>query len=206
MSSLWDLSAAELLDRVASHDPTPGGGSTAAICGALGAGLVVMALEVSARHKSATDEVRALLPEARARLDALKPHPDADVAAFDGYMAALGLPKASPDEQARRKSALQSATLKASQAPLAAARDLLAALHFAALAAGAAHRNVVSDVGAGAQLLAGALHATLLNVDINLGSVPPEQRAGLEQERRQLADEGSAVAGQVADLVRNRLA
>lgn len=205
MSSLWDLPAAELLARVASADPTPGGGSTAAISGALGAGLVVMALEISARHNSATDEVRALLPEAHARLDALKPHPDADVAAFDGYMAALGLPKTTPEEQAERKSAMQSAALSASRAPLAAARDLLAALQFAERAASTAHRNVVSDVGAGAHLLAGALHATLLNVDINLGGVPAGKRAELEAERRQLADEGSRVAGRVAELVGGRL-
>ncbi|GGJ79575.1 cyclodeaminase/cyclohydrolase family protein [Deinococcus aquiradiocola] len=204
--SLWDLTAADLLDRTASGDPTPGGGSVAAVTGALGLGLVCMALEVTARRRTATPDVHALLARARAQLDALRGHPDADVTAFGGFMAALALPRGTDAEQAARQAALAQAAQAATRAPLHAARDLLAALQLAQEAAVAAHRGIVSDVGAGAALLGAALQATLLNVDINLGSLPDDLRDAARHERETLARAGDETARQVARMVQDRLA
>ena len=202
--SLWELSAGELLERTASGDPTPGGGSVAAITGALGLGLVCMALEVSVRRADVAPEVEALLGRTRTLLGALKAHPDADVAAFQDYMAALALPKADADQKARRREAIQRAAYAATAAPLAAARDLLSGLELAAQAATLAHRNIVSDVGAGAHLIGAALQATLLNVDINLSSLPEHQRASALQDRQLLATEGKRLTAQVTAAVSER--
>ena len=203
--SLWELSAAELLARTASSSPTPGGGSVAAVSGALGLGLVVMALEITAQRHGAAPEVAELLAQLRPQLAALKAHPDADVAAFEGYMAALALPKADAEQKAERKQARQAAALAATQAPLAAARDLLAALELVEQAAGLAHRTIVSDVGAGAYLLGAALQATLLNVDINLSSLPEGERAGVLAERQALSTKGQELTGQIIGAVADRL-
>jgi formiminotetrahydrofolate cyclodeaminase len=203
--SLWELNAGELLARTASGDPTPGGGSVATMTGALGLGLVCMALEVSARRRSAAAEVTALLAEARTFLERLKAHPDADVAAFEAYMASLALPKADDAQRAERARATGKAALGATQVPLAAARDLLGALHLAERAAGVAHRSIVSDVGAGAFLLGAAVQATLLNVDINLSSLPPGARDSALNERTELAAESLNLAAQVAHTVSLRL-
>jgi methenyltetrahydrofolate cyclohydrolase len=205
-SSLWSLTAGELLTRTASGDPTPGGGSVSAISGALGLGLVCMALEVSARRKDAAPEVSALLQQATRQLERLKLHPDADVAAFEGYMVALALPKADGMQKAERKQAIQAASAAATHAPLAAARDLLTALELAERAATLAHRSIVSDVGAGACLLGAALQATLLNVDINLGSLLEEARAEAQGERQRLTAQGQERASRVALMVATRLA
>ena len=203
--SLWELNAGELLTRTASGDPTPGGGSVAAIAGALGLGLVCMALEMSVRRADAAPEAGALLLRSHDLLAALKMHPDADVAAFGGYMAALALPKADADQKARRREAVQRAASAATAAPLAAARDLLSALELAEQAAQLAHRSIVSDVGAGAHLLSAALQATLLNVDINLGSLPQEEREAAQAERLELARRGLTLAEQVTQAVSGRL-
>ncbi len=203
--SLWELSAGELLERTASGDPTPGGGSVAAISGALGLGLVCMALEVSARRVGAAPEVGMLLERTRNLLDQLKRHPDADVTAFQGYMAALALPKTDADQKARRREAVRRAAHTATTAPLAAARDLLSGLELSLLAAQLAHRSIVSDVGAGAHLLSAALQATLLNVDINLGSLPSEEREAAQAERLELAGRALILVGHVMQAVLSRL-
>lgn len=204
--SLWNLTAGDLLTRTASREPTPGGGSVSAIAGALGLGLVCMALEVSARRKGAAPEVSKLLQQAAQQLERLKAHPDADVNAFEGYMAALALPKADEIQKAGRKQALEAAALAATQAPLAAARDLLTALNLAETAATLAHRSIVSDVGAGAHLLTAALQATLLNVDINLSSLQEEARAEALDERQRLAAQAQEKTSQIALMVTTRLA
>ncbi|WP_407569419.1 cyclodeaminase/cyclohydrolase family protein [Deinococcus altitudinis] len=204
--SLLDLTVAELLAGTASGDPTPGGGSVAAVSGALGLGLVCMALEVSARRPDAPTDTGALLREATPLLERLKAHPDADVAAFEGYMAALALPKEGDVQKAARKQALGAAALSATLAPLAAARDLLTALELAERAARLAHRSIVSDVGAGTYLLGAALQATLLNVDINLGSLPEEARATALAQRHALATEGQQKASRITLAVTERLA
>ncbi|MGY2893243.1 cyclodeaminase/cyclohydrolase family protein [Deinococcus sp. UYEF24] len=204
--SLWDLTTGELLTRTASGEPTPGGGSVSAIAGALGLGLVCMALEVTARRRDATPEVSDLLEQATRRLEHLKLHPDADVSAFEGYMAAIALPKADDAQKAERKQAIQSASAAATEAPLAAARDLLTALELAETAATLAHRSIVSDVGAGAYLLGAALQATLLNVDINLSSLPEDVRTKALGERQRLAAQGQEKASRITSLVETRLA
>ena len=203
--SLLDVTVSELLERTASGDPTPGGGSVAAIAGALGLGLVCMALEVSARRVDAAPEVAALLERARTLLGVLRAHPDADVTAFQGYMAALALPKADADQKARRREAIERAAHAATAAPLAAGRDLLSGLELTEQAAQVAHRSIVSDVGAGAHLLSAALQATLLNVDINLSSLPSEEREAAQVERLELSRQGLSLTGKVMRAVSGRL-
>ncbi len=203
--TLWNLTVTELLARTASAEPTPGGGSVAAISGALGLGLICMALEITSGRHDAAPEVTALLDRARTLLQELKLHPDADVAAFGGYMAALALPKADEPQKSARRQAIQAAALAATAAPLAAARDFLAALELAELAAPLTHRGVVSDVGAGAHLLGAALQATLLNVDINLSSLPAGQQERARNKRRALAEAGTSLTAQVSELVAGRL-
>lgn len=203
--SLWDLNARDLLARTASAAPTPGGGSVAGVTAALGLGLVVMALEVSANHKNAAPGVPDLLGRARDLLPQLAQGADEDARAFEGYMAALGLPKVTEQEKAARKEALQAAALEASRVPLTAGLHTLSALELASEAAELSAGNVVSDVGAGAALLGGALQASLLGVDINLAHVPPERRPELEAERRRLQARGEDVERAVLERVAARL-
>ena len=199
--SLWELTVREMLARTASADPTPGGGSVAALSGSLGLGLVIMALEVSARHRDAEDGLAELLERARGLLRRMDVHPDADVRAFGVYMAALARPKTDPE----RPGALRSAALAATQAPLATARDLLSGLELAARAADLSQRQVVSDVGAGVGLLGGALHGALLTVDINLAALPEAERTAAREERGELARTGEGLARRVLERVSERL-
>lgn len=164
--SLWELSARELLDRTASSDPTPGGGSIAAVTGALGLGLVIMALEVTADH--ALDEQ---LAEARQVLTDVSRGADADVADFGALMAAYGMPK----DAAGRAEAITAATLTATRSPLALVEGCVRGITLADRVEPLVKRDIRSDVIAGRDILRGAVGAALGTVDINLRAL---ERAG----------------------------
>jgi formiminotetrahydrofolate cyclodeaminase len=164
VTSLWQHTLADIRDQTASASPTPGGGSIGAVTGTFGCGLVLMALEITAkRHPSPA--LRDALAAGRTLLARIADAADRDVALFDAYLAALRLPK---DE---RQTALSSAAVDATVGPLAAAEDLLAALDLAASALPLVTGSVVSDVHAGADILLGSLLATLRGVDVNLPSI-----------------------------------
>src|SRR5260370_17578959 len=132
---------ATFLDELASGAPTPGGGSAAAIMGAMGAALISMVCNVTigkkgyeaveAEMKSVRDESEKL----RLRLTALVAE---DVAAFDALMAAYRLSKSSEEDKSRRAAALQSSLLGATETPLARARARAAVV---ALSTRAAHKR-----------------------------------------------------------------
>jgi formiminotetrahydrofolate cyclodeaminase len=207
--TLWGMGLAQFRDATASADPTPGGGSVAGVCATFGLGLVIMALEISVKRKDAQriDETSALIAAARELMASLTADADEDVRAFRAYMAALKLPKATDDEKAARRQAMQHATRAATQAPLTAGRHILEALQMAECAVPLSHLHVVSDVGAGAGLLEGSLKAVLFNVDINLPSLAdPVLQQSCREERSALAADGVALAESVLASVAAKLA
>lgn len=198
--SLWGMSLTSFRDATASDAPTPGGGSVAMVSASFGLGLVVMALEISAKKPTPGTEsaLADLLGQGRALIDRLTAHADNDVTVFQTYMAAFRLPKTTEVEKSARKQALQDALIAATEAPLAAARDTVDALTLAEKAVEQASVRVVSDVGAGAALLGGAVAAVLLNVDINRTSLADTSRAAQYAEARKLlADKGVSLAAHI---------
>src|ERR1700678_27043 len=122
---IYKRSIEEFLGDLASGAPTPGGGSAAAIMGAMGAALVSMVCNVTIGKKgyeAAEPEMRAVLAESeklRLRLTAMVAE---DVAAFDSLMAGYKLPKANDEEKSRRAAAIQAALRRATEVPLDCAR------------------------------------------------------------------------------------
>ncbi|WAC66079.1 cyclodeaminase/cyclohydrolase family protein [Agrococcus sp. SL85] len=161
--SLWTAPADELLRRTASAAPTPGGGSVAAISGAFGVGLVLMAIAVT--DDAALDAHRA---RGEAILERVVPAADADVVDFRAVMAAYGLPRGDEAERAARTAAIQAASVDATGTPLALVEALVDALRLAAEVEPLVKRSIVSDVHAGADLVAGAARAAVRTADINL--------------------------------------
>ena len=169
--TLWQLRLDEFRDQTASAAPTPGGGSVACVCATLGAGLVIMAAEITRKTTPSLDLDR-LLDELRALSAQLSSSADADVAVFGDFMAALKLPRADDAAKAARKQAIGRAAVAACEAPLEAASAMRLCLTLTANGAALIKPEVESDVKAGADLLRGALTAVLYNVDINLPYVP----------------------------------
>jgi formiminotetrahydrofolate cyclodeaminase len=183
--SLLDQSARSLLDRLASTDPTPGGGSAAAWAGATAAALVAM---VGAMDKTRTGDSgeRARLDAARARVDtagaALRSLVDEDSAAYDAVMAAYRLPKETDDEKAARKGAIQSALAHATDVPLRTAEACLVVLQQAVTAAADGNPNATSDALTGGVLAWAGLRGALENVRINTKEEHPARARARELE------------------------
>jgi formiminotetrahydrofolate cyclodeaminase len=169
--SLLQLSAEELLERFASSDPTPGGGSAAALSGALGAALVAMVCAMPKTRSGTEDERERLdtalgwVREAGARLRRLV---DDDTEAYDAVVAAYRLPKASEEEKSRRKQVIATAMQRASDVPMETAEGCLVVLRAAVLAAAHGNPNALSDARTGGALALAGLRGGIENVRINV--------------------------------------
>jgi formiminotetrahydrofolate cyclodeaminase len=168
--SLLQLSTAQFLDRIAGPEPTPGGGSAAALAGAMAAALVEMVCGMP--------KTRSGRPEERARLDAAKKTAggagarlrqlvDEDAAAYDAVVAAYRQPKATEAEKARRTAQVALAMKRATEVPLATAEACLVVLEAAREAADHGNPNALSDARTGAALAWAGLTGALENVRIN---------------------------------------
>jgi methenyltetrahydrofolate cyclohydrolase len=198
--SIWDLSLREALEQTASASPTPGGGSIAPVTGSFGLGLVLMALEISA-SKQPSAAASAALSKGQGLLQDLQPFVDRDVQVFQSYMTALRLPKQTQEEQAARDTARAAASLEAARTPLQAAEACLRALIFAQSSAKHIHKNVWSDLLAGADLLLGALKAVLRTVDINLPMLKDEAaRQAMAERAAHLEHEATQTYGRINSL------
>jgi len=171
------MTVAELLAALASPEPTPGGGTAAAIAGAMGTSLLVMVAGL-AKSKNNTDEEKAALANARAAIEPITARltglADADSAAFDAVMAAYRLPKGTDEEKAARTRAIQAALRGATAIPLETLRACAGALEHARAVADHGNRSAESDVGVAIGLLKAAAAGAAANVRINLEGLKDE--------------------------------
>jgi methenyltetrahydrofolate cyclohydrolase len=174
--ALLDLGVGALLDRFASPDPTPGGGSAAALAGATGAALVAMVCAMPKTRTGADAEkerLAAALGWAREAGQRLRGLVDEDSAAYDAVVAAYRLPKATDAEKAARKDAVAQAMSSAIAVPLRTAEACLVVLRAASLALAHGNPNASSDARTAGGLAWAGLMGAALNVRINLGPTPP---------------------------------
>jgi methenyltetrahydrofolate cyclohydrolase len=164
----------EFLDRLAGKDPTPGGGGAAAIMGAMGAALVSMVCNVT-YGKKGYDSAEAELREVCAKSETLRKRLTGmvaeDVAAFDGLMAAYKLPKDTEEQKARRSQAIQASLRRATEVPLACARDCAEVIGLSRRAGELGYLGVISDAGVGVSAAYAAARSAALNVYINAPSL-----------------------------------
>ena len=204
MPKLADLSTTALLDALASAEPTPGGGSAAAVAGAMGAALLAMVAGLP-RTKGNSDSERATLAGLRPSLvagrDRLRDLADADTEAFDAVMAAYKLPKATDAEKATRSQAIQVAMRQATAVPLETVRACAESLQAARRVAAIGNPSAASDAGVAIRLLEAAAHGAALNVRINLDAVKDEDFKALtagELEQAMAAAEADGAAARAA--------
>jgi formiminotetrahydrofolate cyclodeaminase len=200
---------ATFLDDLAGAAPTPGGGSAAAVMGAMGAALVSMVCNVTLGKKGQEEvapHMRAVRDDSerlRSRLTAMVAE---DIAAFDGLMAAYRLPKSTDAEKSHRTDAIQASLRAATETPLACARACAQVVALSRRAGEKGYSGVVSDAGVGVLAAHAALRSAALNVFINAPSLKDRAYAdaALAEIEKLLAD--SAIESEaIFQLVRSRL-
>jgi formiminotetrahydrofolate cyclodeaminase len=158
------------LEALASPAPTPGGGSAATIVGALGAALVAMIARITSENPAYADRASDALKLA-AGADTLRAElleaRTADERAYERVVAAMALPKSTPEEKAVRTERLQVALAGAAAAPLHAAELALGVLQLALRANLLENRHLQSDVICASIFARASLAASAANVRVN---------------------------------------
>jgi methenyltetrahydrofolate cyclohydrolase len=170
MVQIKDTAIEPFLDQLASSAATPGGGSAAAIIGAMGAALVSMVCNLTIGKKKYADveiEMKDVLAQTEALRKKLTAMIQDDVKAFDAVMGAYGMPKETDAEKAARDKAIQSALKLATDVPLACAYAAREVIDLAAIASAKGNLNVISDAGVGVLAGYAALRSAALNVFTN---------------------------------------
>jgi formiminotetrahydrofolate cyclodeaminase len=210
MTMSQPLNLPTLLDALASGEPTPGGGSAAALAGALGAALAAMVANLTIgrkRYAEVDTQMQAVLREAevlRGQLTALVAE---DANAYEQVRAAYRLPKESADDLAARSAAIQAAMQGASMTPLETMRACIAVLRLAEQAATLGNISAATDGAVGALLAQAGLKGAALNVRVNLGGIDDQDfAAASEQEVANLLAEAEAITGRILTAVEARLA
>ncbi|HEV8383681.1 MAG TPA: cyclodeaminase/cyclohydrolase family protein, partial [Candidatus Acidoferrales bacterium] len=153
---------------------TPGGGSVAALAGALAASLGQMVAGLSRKKKSQAafvEQLSAAVDDLRKAATALADAIDRDAASYESVLAAFKLPKESPDEQARREEAIQRATKGAADVPMQVAEAALVVYERLGQLESISGAAMISDLRVGRLMAAAAVRGALENVSINLDSL-----------------------------------
>jgi len=201
MSRLIDRTLVDLLAKFRSPDPTPGGGSAAALAGAVGASLLAMVASLPKPRAESDAELERLrlAGERCAELsELLAALVDRDTSAYEAVVGAYRLPKTSDAEKASRAAAIQAALRGATETPLDVMRDCRAALAHATVVAELGNRNASSDVRVALELLAAGLRGAGYNVEINLESV--KDAGYVESARREAAGLKDEAERAIADI------
>lgn len=201
---LTDLTVKDFLNKVAGSDPVPGGGSIAALNGAIASALAAMVANLTIGKKNYAD-CEELMKQIAERAAGLKEEFVADVdrdsEAYDRVFACFKMPKATDEEKAARSAAIQEATKFAAQVPMEVARRAYGLMDTIAQVARKGNQNAVTDACVAMMAARSAVLAALMNVRINLGSLKDKEFAlamqaeadGLEQQalakEKELLDE-----------------
>lgn len=174
---LADMNVKEFLKETASSAPVPGGGSIAALSGAISAALTEMVSNLTIGKKGyeeAEAEMKEISEKAAAFREELVADIDRDSNSFNEVMAAFKLPKNTEEEIAARKAAIQEGYKKAALVPLEVAKRAFDMFEIIAKVVEKGNKNAVTDGAVSAMMARTAVLSALYNVKINIGSIKDE--------------------------------
>jgi glutamate formiminotransferase/formiminotetrahydrofolate cyclodeaminase len=178
---LVSMSVEKFADETSSESPAPGGGSVAALCGAMGASLATMVANLSS-HKRGWDDKWEFYSNWAEKGQALKNKlihlVDEDTAAFNKIMAAFGLPNGNEAEKTARKKAVQDATKYATEIPFLVMQTIFESLELIEAMAKDGMKSSISDIGVGALCAQTGVGGAFLNVKINAAGLEDKAFAG----------------------------
>jgi formiminotetrahydrofolate cyclodeaminase len=204
--SLVEMTIKDFAEKLGSNAPAPGGGSAAALSGALGAALVSMVCNLTlgkpkyAEYEAFVQETLARSQElAKKLLDAIQKDTDA----FDSVMAAFAMPKETDEQKTIRSAVIQAAYKVAVASPETTAEYCLTVIRLAQSLLGKSNANAASDLAVGAIQAHAGLKGALANVRINLPSIKDaayvsEKRAWIDRTENDAARRLQAVENEVA--------
>lgn len=202
---LTSLSLRAFADELSSDSPAPGGGSVAALCGSLAAALTAMVAALTwskTGFESKRPSMRSWGSAAQRQKVWYLGAVERDTEAFNAVLAAMRLPKKSPEELARRLAAVETASQAAALVPLEVLEATIGSLELALSVAREGNPNSVSDVGVAGACALAAAEGAALNVRINLPSLKDRVVAdGFVGREREALARARALAASVREAV-----
>jgi formiminotetrahydrofolate cyclodeaminase len=186
---LADRTVRDLLDAFAAPVPTPGGGSAAALAGAVAAALLAMVAAMPKTRAGTTEDRTALdraLGDVQPLRHALTDLVDRDAASYDAVVAAYRLPKGTDEEKTARKRAVAEAMKGATDVPLETARAAASVVAIGRVVLAHGNPNAASDAGVAIELARAARSGARMNGEINLGDAADAAAATIRDELARL--------------------
>ena len=174
---LTDKPTKSFLDELASSAPAPGGGSVAALSGALGAGLISMVCNLTLgkpKYAAVQGDISAILKKSESLRKELTDLLEADVQAYTQLSQTMKMPRETDEQKATRATLMDKALKAATEVPMRVAEACVAIMALCPSAAEKGNTNAVSDVGVGILMAEAGLRGAALNVLINLGLIKDE--------------------------------
>src|SRR6184192_1013909 len=207
--SLVKMSLREFCNETLSDSPAPGGGSVAALMGALGASLGGMVANLSAGKRGWDDKLEYFsnwAVKAQQLKDELLSLVDEDTAAFNKVMDAFALSKESTEEKAARTAAIEEATKHAAEVPLKVMETSAKSYELLSEMADNGNPASVSDVGVGALATRACIEGAALNVRINLGQLKDEKfKSDLLKKVQQITADSKSAFKKIDQIVQSKL-
>jgi len=175
---LIDKKVSNFLDELASNSPTPGGGSVAALAGALGAALISMVGNLTVgkkKYEDVEEDIKKIISSSERLRYELSQLIEEDVKVFNNFMATYKMPKETEDEKKVRAEKIQEALVEAAKVPLKTAYKCLDIMILSEEIAEKGNINVISDAGVAVLMAEAALESAILNVKINLRMIKDEK-------------------------------
>lgn len=175
---LKDQKIKTFLDSLASESATPGGGSVAALTGAMSAALISMVSNLTVgkeKYRHLENDIKLLLQKSeslRAKLEELM---EKDVEVFNQLMAIMKLPRNNEEEKKIRNQKMQIALIEAAKVPLEVARKSKELIDICQEIADKGNKNAISDAGVAVILAEAAFDSAIINVKINLNMIKDEK-------------------------------
>jgi glutamate formiminotransferase/formiminotetrahydrofolate cyclodeaminase len=175
------------LDELASSAPAPGGGSVAALSGALGAALISMISNLTLgkeKYAAIQDEITALLKKSERLRKELTDLLEEDVKVYTQLSQTMKMPRDTEEQKKTRAKAMDKALKAATDVPMRVAEACVSVMELCLPAAEKGNINAISDVGVGILMAEAGLRSAALNVLINLGWIKDE--AFVKESRKKL--------------------
>jgi len=187
--ALVNLTIADFVDEVSRDTPAPGGGSIAALAGALGSALASMVANLSVGKAEFDNQYEALCKlaeKAQTIKDELVHAVDADTEAFNEVITGMRMAKDTQEQQMLRSEAIRRGYKSAAKVPLHTATLCREVLDLCQTAANIGNNAVMSDAGVGALMAYAGVQGAIHNVRINLPHTKDE--AFIDEMKSRLGD------------------
>jgi glutamate formiminotransferase/formiminotetrahydrofolate cyclodeaminase len=207
--SLVKMDLRGFCNETLSDSPAPGGGSVAALMGALGASLGGMVANLSAGKRGWDDKLEYFSDwavKAQQLKDELLSLVDEDTAAFNRVMDAFGFPKESAEEKAARAAAIEEATKYAAEIPLKVMETASRSYELLSQMAEKGNPASISDIGVGALATRSCIEGAAFNVRINLGQLKDEKfKTDIQEKVRKVSADSEAQFKTIIEIVEAKL-